>query len=45
VSETPLGRHGRPEDVAEVVLFLAGPASGFITGEVICVSGGWYMHA
>ena len=43
--QTPLGRYGRPEDIANTVLYLVSPASGFITGEVICASGGWYMHA
>ena len=36
----PLGRLGKPEDVAEVVAFLSSPASGYITGEVIRVDGG-----
>jgi 3-oxoacyl-[acyl-carrier protein] reductase len=36
----PLGRFGRPEDVAEVVVFLSGPSSSYITGEVIRVDGG-----
>jgi len=40
VSRTPLGREGTPADVAAAVLFLASPASGFITGEAIEVNGG-----
>lgn len=39
----PLGRLGRPEDVAEVVRFLASPASDYITGEVIRADGGMAM--
>ena len=39
----PLGRVGRPEDVAQAVAFLAGPAAGYITGEVIRVDGGMAM--
>lgn len=38
--ETPLGRLGTPEDVAKVLLFLASPAAGFITGQVVGVNGG-----
>ncbi|HEV7680365.1 MAG TPA: SDR family oxidoreductase [Candidatus Dormibacteraeota bacterium] len=45
VERTPLRRWGQPEDVADVVLFLASDASRFITGEALTVSGGWYMHA
>jgi 3-oxoacyl-[acyl-carrier protein] reductase len=38
--KTPLGRFGRPEDVAKVVLFFASPASAFVTGQTIDVDGG-----
>lgn len=37
---TPLGRLGRPEDVAGIVNFLASEESSFITGQVIAVNGG-----
>jgi len=43
--QTPLGRNGKAEDVAKVVLFLASDAAGFITGEYIAVNGGLYMRA
>jgi NAD(P)-dependent dehydrogenase (short-subunit alcohol dehydrogenase family) len=40
---TPLGRNGRPEDVAAAVRFLCGDAAGFITGVVLPVDGGQLM--
>jgi 3-oxoacyl-[acyl-carrier protein] reductase len=40
IAQTPLGRFGQPEDVAPVALFLASPASGWLTGEVLVASGG-----
>ena len=36
----PLGRIGTAEEVANVVLFLAGPQASFMTGEYVCVDGG-----
>jgi NAD(P)-dependent dehydrogenase (short-subunit alcohol dehydrogenase family) len=44
INATPLRRFGDPEDVANVVAFLVSDESSFITGEVITVSGGWYLH-
>jgi len=43
--KTPLGRVGRPDDIANTVVFLASDRSSFMTGEVLCVSGGMYLHA
>ena len=39
-AETPLGRVGLPEDVAKVVRFLAGPESGWVTGQTFSADGG-----
>ena len=39
----PLGRFGSCDEVAETVLFLAAPGSGYITGQVVGVNGGLYM--
>ena len=39
ISRTPLGRLGRPEDVAELIAFLASDRAGFITGQVIGCDG------
>lgn len=41
VALTPLGRAGRPEDVANVAVFLASDDAEFVTGERIMASGGW----
>jgi len=40
LSRTPLGRFGEPEDVAGLALFLASPASDYVTGGVFAVDGG-----
>lgn len=40
-SRTPLTRVGQPEDVAKVVAFLADSDAGWITGQVVCVDGGF----
>ena len=41
--QIPLGRLGKPEDVAKLALFLASDQSDYITGEVIKVDGGMYV--
>ena len=41
---TPAGRLGLPEEVAEVVAFLASPAASYITGVALPVDGGWLAY-
>lgn len=43
ITGIPMGRTGKPEDVAEVVAFLASEQAGYITGEVLRVDGGMAM--
>jgi 3-oxoacyl-[acyl-carrier protein] reductase len=42
-AQIPMARLGQPEDVARVIRFLAGPASGYMTGQVLVVDGGMVM--
>jgi NAD(P)-dependent dehydrogenase (short-subunit alcohol dehydrogenase family) len=44
VAGTPLRRVGTPEDVADVVVFLASEQARWLTGQLIYVGGGWRMH-
>jgi acetoacetyl-CoA reductase len=44
IAEIPVGRLGRPEEIARVVAFLAAEESGFITGADFSVNGGHHMY-
>lgn len=41
---TPLGRIGRPEEIADAIMFLSGPTSTFVTGQILGVNGGAAMY-
>jgi 3-oxoacyl-[acyl-carrier protein] reductase len=43
IQQIPLGRMGKPEDVAEAVHWLCSHAASYVTGQVIHVNGGMYM--
>jgi len=43
LQQIPLGRLGRPEDVAAAVGYLVSPAGDYVTGAVLHVNGGMYM--
>ncbi len=43
LAQIPVGTLGEPKDIAQSVAFLAGPASRYITGQILAVNGGLYM--
>jgi 3-oxoacyl-[acyl-carrier protein] reductase len=43
-AHAPLRRVGKPEDVAEVIVFLASEQARWLTGQLLYVGGGWRMH-
>ncbi|PPE71280.1 3-oxoacyl-ACP reductase FabG [Caldimonas thermodepolymerans] len=44
MAQIPLGRLGRPEDIAHAVAYLASPQAGYVTGVELHVNGGMYMN-
>jgi 3-oxoacyl-[acyl-carrier protein] reductase len=43
-ARTPLRRIGQPEDIAEVIVFLASAQARWLTGQIIDAGGGWHMR-
>jgi 3-oxoacyl-[acyl-carrier protein] reductase len=41
LSHVPMGRPGTTDEIAHAVLFFAAPESSYITGQILCVDGGW----
>ncbi len=44
IADTPLGRYGQPNDLMGAAIFLAAPASDFITGHTLVVDGGYTLY-
>jgi acetoacetyl-CoA reductase len=44
IARIPVGRLGKPEEIARAVLFLVADDAGFITGSTLSINGGQYMH-
>ena len=44
IKRTPIGRIGEPKDVSSLVAFLCMPAASYITGQIICVDGGFTVN-
>ncbi len=41
IARQPMGRIGTPEEIAALAVYLASDESGFVTGQAICIDGGW----
>jgi acetoacetyl-CoA reductase len=44
IARIPVGRLGKPDEIARAVLFLIADESGFITGSTLTINGGQYLH-
>ena len=44
LAQVPLGRAGTVEDVAKVIVFLASPLAGYMTGQSVNITGGWITY-
>lgn len=44
IAGVPVGRFGKPEEVAAAIVYLVSDAAAFITGETLSINGGQYMH-
>jgi NAD(P)-dependent dehydrogenase (short-subunit alcohol dehydrogenase family) len=44
LAQQAVKRRGVPADVANAVLFFCAAESSFVTGQLLCVDGGWVMH-
>jgi NAD(P)-dependent dehydrogenase (short-subunit alcohol dehydrogenase family) len=44
MKDQPIGRLGRPEEIASAVLWLCGPGSSFVIGHALAVDGGYTAH-
>ncbi|MNR47170.1 3-oxoacyl-[acyl-carrier-protein] reductase FabG [compost metagenome] len=44
VKAIPMGRHGRPEEIADAVLWLSSRSASYVTGQSISVDGGFIMR-
>ena len=44
VQRVPMGRLAHPSEIADVIAFLAGPRSSYVTGQCLVVDGGWAVR-